>query len=213
MKKSRIILLVVFVAVLSSAMTAMVMGIGFKARLDGGANALSLKEFEMVEGVIRDNYLRDYDMEDVQYAGLKAMVSSLGDPYSVYYTPEEFQAFNQDAAGEYYGIGMVISEDEVTGLTVVEYFFDNSAAEEAGIEVGDLIIGIDGQDVTDKTIQEISVLCIGAEGDAITMSVKRGEEILEFSMVRRSVSVDMLHYEMLDDGIGYMSISQFGGQL
>ena len=211
MRKSRVVLLIIIVAVLSSAATMLVMVIGINARLSGGADSLSFKEFETVEGIIQDDYLWDYDMEDVQYAGLKAMVASLGDPYSVYYTPEEYQAFTQDAAGEYYGVGMVIAEDDVTGLAIVSYFFNNSAAEEAGIEVGDTIISIDGEDVTDRTIQEISVLCIGEEGAPITMGIKRGDEVLEFTMVRRSVSIDMLHYEMLDDGIGYMSIAQFGG--
>ena len=55
-----------------------------------------MAEFLRVEQEIERNYLRDYNMEDVQYAGLKAMVASLGDPYSVYYTPEEFASFQQN---------------------------------------------------------------------------------------------------------------------
>ena len=211
MKKSFAITMALAIAVISSLTTYIVVSFVFSARLAGDEDSLSLVEFENVEQIIDYYYLRDYDMEEVQYAGLKAMVAALDDPYSVYYTPEEFNAFTQESAGEYYGIGMVISADDVTGLAVVEYFFDDSSAEDAGVEAGDMIVSIDGQDVTNRTLQEISVLCIGEEGTSITLGVKRGDEVLEFEMTRRAVSMDMLAYSMLDDGIGYMDIAQFGG--
>ena len=211
MKKSRAILLAILVGIVASTATLIITVNIFYATLEGDDDSLSLSEFSTVEEIIEEYYLRDYDMEEIQYAGLKAMVSALDDPYSVYYTPEEYTAFNQDASGEYYGIGMVIGTDEVTGLAVVDYFFSESPAEEAGIEEGDLIISVDGVDVTDKTLQEISVLCIGEEGTEITLGIKRDDDVLEFTMVRRAVTIDMLSYEMLDDQIGYMRISQFGG--
>ncbi len=208
MKKSIVVVLVIAAAIISSVVTA---STGVSFRWSGDDDALSLDEFEHVEQIIDKYYLRDYDIQDVQYAGLKAMVSALDDPYSVYYTPEEYASFNQDVAGEYYGIGMVISVDDVTGLSAVEYFFDDSPAEEAGIKEGDLIVSIDGEDVTDKTLQEIGVMCIGEEGTSLTIGVKRGDEVIEYSMVRRAISRDMLQYRMLDDQIGYMAIAQFGG--
>ncbi|MDD5016780.1 MAG: S41 family peptidase [Eubacteriales bacterium] len=211
MKRSLAVLLAVIVGIAASLTTFVVTSYAFSASLKGSDDSLSLAEFMTVEKIIEENYLRDYDTEEIQYAGLKAMVAALDDPYSVYYTPEEYQTFNQEASGEYYGLGMVISIDEVTGLAMVEYFFDGSAAREAGIEAGDLIISVNGLDVTDKTLQEISVLCIGEKGTAITIGIKRGDDVLEFEMVRSVVTIDMLSYEMLDDEIGYMKIVQFGG--
>ena len=211
MKRSLAVLMAVMVAIVSSVATFFIATAVFNTRLAGDEDSLSLSEFSNVEQIIGAYYLRDYDIEDVQYAGLKAMVAALDDPYSVYYTPEEYAAFNQEAAGEYYGVGMVISTDEVTGLAVVDYFFDESAAKDAGIEVGDMIVSIDGVDVTDKSLQEISVLCIGGDGEAITIGVKRGDEVIEYDMVRRAVTMDMLSYQMLDDTIGYMAVAQFGG--
>ena len=79
-------------------------------------DALSVSEFSRVEQIIDDYYLHDYDMEDLQYAALKAMVASLNDPYSAYYTPEEYASLTQDLSGEYYGLGMGIAVDEETGL-------------------------------------------------------------------------------------------------
>ena len=208
MRKSVAVLLAVLISTLT---TFFVTYYVIKSDNPVGDDALPLTEFGRVEQIIDNYYLRDYDMKDVQYAGLKAMVASLDDPYSVYYTPEEYEMFTQEAAGEYYGVGMVIAVDEASGLARVEYFFDGSSAEEAGIEVGDLIVSIDGVDVTQKTLQEIGVMCVGEEGTSITIGIKRGETQHEFQMQRRAIARDMLAYTMLDDGIGYMRIAQFGG--
>lgn len=214
MNKRSAVILAVVVGIVSSLITltivAVVFGLDlFHVRSQKGE--LPVSEFTTVENLIKDNYLRDFNMEDVQYAGLKAMVSALDDPYSVYYTPEEFTAFKQEASGEYYGLGMVISKDEGTGLSKVEYFFEGSSAEEAGVKVGDFIISIDGEDVTNMTLQELGKLCIGEEGTSLKVGVMRGDEAFEFEVVRRAVTRDMVKYKMLDDGIGYMQIIQFGG--
>ena len=208
MRKTQALLLVLLVGLVSALATYFIVSSKYEPH---GEDGLPLTEFMRVEKEIKENYLRDYDIKDVQYAGLKAMVASLGDPYSVYYTPEEFAAFQQNSSGEYYGVGMGIGIDEVTGLAVVSYFLEDSPAEEAGIQVGDLLVSIDGEDITRNTIQEIRVKCIGDDGTPITIGVKRGEEVLEFNMARRSIELDMVEYKMLEGGIGYMRIKQFSG--
>jgi len=215
MRKSRAILMAVGVALVAAAaafaITFVMMNRHFEARIAGDDDSLSLGEFATVERYIERYYLKDFDMKEVQYAGLKAMVGSLGDPYSVYYTPEEFDSFTQNAAGEYYGVGMLIAEEEETGLVIIEHVYNASPAQLAGIEEGDYIISIDGEDVAGKTLQEISLLSTGEEGTPVTMGIMRGGEITEYDMIRRAITMDMLSYEMLDDETGYMRIYQFGG--
>ena len=209
MKKSAALLLAVVVAVISSTITYFLVIYHFNT--PPSDDELAISEFSNLEQIIEENYLGDYHMKDLQYAGLKAMVAALDDPYSVYYTPEEFQSFNQEAAGEYYGIGIVIGIDEVTGLAEIQYLFNGSPAEEAGIKAGDLIANINGQDVSNMTLQEIGLLCEGEEGTAISIGVKRGDDVLAFDLVRRAITMDMLTYRMMDNEIGYMRIVQFGG--
>lgn len=209
MKRSHAAALAAIVCVISVLATFFFTRSLCEPALDG--EALPLTEFARVEQIIDDYYLRDYDMEELQYAALKAMVAALNDPYSAYYTPEEYAALTQDLSGEYYGLGMGISVDEETGLAVVEYFLDGSPAEAAGVRVGDLIISIDGQDVTGLSLQEIGMLCIGENGEPITLGVKRGDEALTFNLVRGEISREMVTYAMLGDGIGYINIMQFGG--
>ncbi|MEL7602753.1 MAG: hypothetical protein AAGU77_06310, partial [Bacillota bacterium] len=106
-------IVVVLVCIISVAGTYLITKSIYEPRLDG--DALPLTDFAEVEQIINDYYLRDYDMEDLQYAALKAMVAELNDPYSAYYTPEEYAALTQGLSGEYYGLGMVIVIDEATG--------------------------------------------------------------------------------------------------
>ncbi len=209
MKRSHAATLAAIVCVVSVLITFFVTKSFYEPSLSG--EALPISEFANVERIIDNYYLRDYDMEDVQYAGLKAMVASLHDPYSSYYTPEEYKALTQDLSGEYYGLGMVIAVDEETGLAEVQYFMEGSSAQAAGIRAGDLIISIDGEDVTGKTLHEIGVLCMGENGEPISIGVKRGDDTLTFDLKRGEISRDMITYKMLDNNVGYMSIVQFGG--
>ena len=209
MKRSYTAAIAVIVCVISVVATFFVTKSLYEPTLD--SEALPLSEFAKVERIIDEYYLRDYEMEDLQYAALKAMVAALDDPYSSYYTPEEYAALTQDLSGEYYGLGMVIATDEETGLAQVQYFLEGSSAELSGIHAGDLIISIDGEDVTGLTLREIGVLCMGSNGEPITIGVKRGDDTLTFDLKRGEISRDMITYKMLDNGIGYMSISQFGG--
>ena len=207
MRRSRALILAIIVGIVCSFITYFLV----EAKYETGDKALSVEEFSRALRLMQTHYLKDFDMEEVQYAGLKAMVAALGDPYSVYYTPEEFETFNQNSSGEYYGVGMGITVDEITGLAVVTHFMDDSAAQQAGIEVGDFILSVNGEDVTKKSLAEIRILCIGEEGTSLTIGVRRDNQTIEYTMKRRSVSLDMVESEILDNGIGYMRIKQFGG--
>jgi len=202
-------IVVVLVFIVSVAGTYFITKSIYEPRLDG--DALPLTDFAEVEQIINDYYLRDYDMEDLQYAGLKAMVAELNDPYSAYYTPEEYAALTQGLSGEYYGLGMVIAIDEATGYAQVQYFLDGSPAEAGGVLVGDYVVSVDGQDVRGYSLQDISTLCLGENGAPITLGVLRGEETLTFNLKRGEISRNMVTYAMLPGDIGYMDIVQFGG--
>lgn len=211
MKKSRAILMAVSVGVVVCIITCLLTIVIYDKKIHGGTDSLDLGQFTHLEEIIDKYYLYEYDIDDVQEAGMKAMVASLEDPYSVYFTKEEFEAFNQSSAGEYEGLGMLITVDKDTGYAMVIKFFAGSSAEEKGVQIGDLIISVDGVDVTEKTLTEISTMCTGPEGTTVTIGVQRGHQTLEFELERRAITVDMVTYELLDDDIGYMKIMQFGG--
>ena len=211
MRKSRAIIMTVSVAVAVCIITCVLTLAIYKKNLTGNDNSIDLNEFNNINKIIDKYYLYDYDAKELQDAGLKAMVASLHDPYSVYFTAEEFAAFNQSSSGEYEGLGMLITVDKETGYAMIIKFFTGSSAQEAGVMIGDLIISIDGVDVRDKTLSEIGMMCTGKEGTFVTLGIQRNERVLEFELERREITVDMITYEMLGEDIGYMRILQFGG--
>ena len=122
MKKSRAIIMAVSTGLIVCIATCLLTIVVFQKQMAGDENSLALNEFKKIEDVIDQYYLYDYDIKDVQDAGLKAMVDSLDDPYSTYFTKEEFDAFNQSSSGEYEGLGMLISLDKDTGYAVIIKF-------------------------------------------------------------------------------------------
>ncbi len=211
MKKSSAILMAVIVGLLVCVATCFVTIVVIQNQLKGDEDSLALTEFRELETKIDEYYLYDYDIKNVQDAALKAMVASLNDPYTTYYTKEEFEAFNQSSAGEYEGIGMLITQDKDSGQIVIVKFFEGSSALEAGLQIGDVVVSIDGVDCTDKSIEEVSTLSIGKSGTIVTIGVMRGGEEFVYELERRAIIVDMLEYEVIDGDIGYIEIFQFGG--
>ena len=138
---------------------------------------------------------------------LREIVAATGDPYAQYYTAEEYAEFIKKYAGEYVGIGIgvVQEDDDITVMTV----FEDSPAAEAGMEYGDVIIKVDGKapaDV-DDAIQMIS----GDPGTPVTITVRRGEEELEFRLNRVKIDQDSVEYNKVDgtEDTGYIRISSF----
>ena len=166
----------------------------------------------VLQNIIDRYFLFDEDMtklEDGIYAG---MMNGLGDPYTVYYTKEEYKALNEDTEGKYSGIGAVVSQNPNTKIITIVKIFDNSPANDAGLQVGDIIDKIDGEEVagTDMDIL-VKTKIRGEEGTSFKMTVLRGDERkeVELDLTRRSIEVETVAGKMLDNNIGYIAVSQF----
>ena len=79
------------------------------------------------------------------------------------------------------------------------------------MQTGDFIVKIDGEDATKLSLNEIGLLCTGEKGTSITLGVLRDGQEYSYEMERRAITIDMAEYNMLEDGIGYLKILQFGG--
>ncbi len=166
----------------------------------------------VLQNIIDRYFLFDEDMtklEDGIYAG---MMNGLGDPYTVYYTKEEYKALNEDTEGKYSGIGAVVSQNPNTKIITIVKIFDNSPANDAGLQVGDIIYKIDGEEVagTDMDIL-VKTKIRGEEGTSFKMTVLRGDDRkeVELDLTRRSIEVETVAGKMLDNNIGYIAVSQF----
>ena len=166
----------------------------------------------VLQNIIDRYFLFDEDMTKVEDGIYAGMMNGLGDPYTVYYTKEEYKALNEDTEGKYSGIGAVVSQNPNTKIITIVKIFDNSPANDAGLQVGDIIYKIDGEEVagTDMDIL-VKTKIRGEEGTSFKMTVLRGDERkeVELDLTRRSIEVETVAGRMLDNNIGYIAVSQF----
>ena len=173
----------------------------------------TIEKLEALEQVIDKYYYKDEDidaeeMTEGMYAGL---VASLGDPYSVYYTEEEWQQMMTDTEGIYFGIGAYMQLDTVTGLARINGVIANTPAEEAGLRENDLVYQVDGEMTQGLDLSEIVSRIKGEEGTSVHLTIIReGEtDYLEFDVERRQIESPTVNYEMYDNGVGYIQITEF----
>lgn len=180
---------------------------------DSVANEESIEKLEAIEDVVKEYYYKDEDIDveamiDGMYAG---MVDSLNDPYSVYYTAEEWNNLMQETEGIYYGIGAYLSIDPATSLAKISGVIADTPAQEAGLRENDIIYKVDGEVIQGLELTEIVSRVKGAEGTTVHLTIVReGEsDYLELDVERRKIETPTVNYEMFDNGIGYIQITEF----
>ena len=171
------------------------------------------KKLAAIEDVINEYYYQDADIDvDVMTEGMYAgMVNALGDPYSVYYTEEEWNDLMRETEGIYYGIGAYLMMDENTGTAKISGVIDNTPAQEAGLRADDLIYMVDGEITMGLELSEIVARVKGEEGTTVHLTIYReGEsDYLEIDVERRKIESPTVNYEMLENDIGYIQITEF----
>lgn len=159
--------------------------------------------------LLHENYV-DQPLDDLALmrGAISGMLAATGDKHTSYMDPEQFAQANAEMSGEEYtGIGAWVN-------TTGEYIevvspMKNSPAEKAGLKAKDIVIAINGEDMTgidgDLALQKI----LGPAGEAVTLTIRRGEEILEFTIVREKITVPAVEYEMLEGDIAYIALNTF----
>lgn len=166
-------------------------------------------KLEKLETYIRGYYLDEIDddqLEDYLYYGL---VAGLGDPYATYYNEEETQSMLDSSSGSYCGIGAVFSQNMVTGVITVSKVYEGFPSYEAGILPEDILYKVEGEEVTGQDLTNVVTKIKGEEGTEVTISMLRGEEVIDFTMKRKVIEVPTVEYEMLADQVGYILITEF----
>ncbi len=170
-----------------------------------------LKEFVNTYNNIKEEYYEEVDEKKLLDAGIKGMIGYLGDKYSVYMDQETSEEFNEKVEGEYVGIGSEIRR-MTDGTTIISNPFENGPAQKAGLQVGDVILKINGVEIGDKTLQQISSEVKGKAGTSVLITVKRGEEELEVTVIRENVEISSVYHKTYlenEKKIGYIRIDIF----
>jgi carboxyl-terminal processing protease len=176
----------------------------------------AFSKLKYMENFVHEEFLYETDNERLKEYEIKGMVAGLDDPYSHYYTPEEFQQYVEDQIGSFYGIGVYVVPADDNLITVVSPI-EGTPGYEAGIQPGDKIIRVNGRDFTGETLNDAVKEMRGDLGTEVTITILRmaedgGREIFDLTLVRAEINEQTVSSELLEEGVGYIRIFQFMDQ-
>lgn len=173
----------------------------------GMSNTAKIRQ---IEEMLDTYYVEDYDKElaeELMYTGL---IAGVGDPYTYYLSADSLAEQVEKNSGHFVGIGVEIYAGD-DGYIVVSSVTPGGPAEAAGILAEDKITEVDGESITGKTAADVSALVKGEEGTDVTLTIFREStgEVLEKTVTRQDIQVQTVSWRMMDDNIGYISITNF----
>jgi carboxyl-terminal processing protease len=160
--------------------------------------------------ILQENYVdQPLDEEALMRGAIQGMMNSLGDPHTTYMDPEQFRRANAPLEGEYEGIGAYV---DITGdyLKIISPMPD-SPAENAGLKPEDVIVAVDGEDMTGVDGNLVLRRILGPAGTDVTLTIQRGETApFDVTITRAKIVLPSTDGEMLDDGIAYVRVYTYG---
>ncbi len=185
---------------------------GIPAKNDSILSEEAQEKLKKIRYYIDSMYLFD-NVEDADFdTGLiKGYINSLGDPYTVYYTPEEYQELMESTTGIYSGIGVVVQQDMNTGIITMIKPYTDGPGYEAGIRAGDILYKVGGEEVTGEDLNLVVARIKGEAGTTVDIEVYRSSEdrYIDLTVTRRTIEIHTIEHEMLDHQIGYIQMDSF----
>ena len=170
--------------------------------------AQAMKYLE-IKNTIDDYYIGEVDEETISSAAFSAMVNSLGDVWSSYMSPTEYQTYQLYSSNQFIGLGVSITKDSDTGGFEITGLTEGSPAENAGLQRGDIILSVDGEDVTGMTISDARSLITSHIDESVTLLIDRNGSQTEYTVDCRLIYDNPVSYEMINGNVGYIKISNF----
>jgi carboxyl-terminal processing protease len=209
-KKKALIYGIILVMITALATSTFQMSVGNKV-IVSKANYEEYKRYSKLLGLkqmIEKDYYKKPKQDELLTGSIKGMFEGLNDPYSQYYTEEEFKDLMEQTSGTYTGIGVVISPGEDNLITVVSPI-EGSPASKSGIKPGDKIIKIDGKNITAKDIDKATHMIKGKPGTDVILTIKRDNKDFDITIKRQEIKMQTVKSEVLEDSIGYIKITSF----
>ena len=162
-----------------------------------------------ISDYLGEYFIDEYDEQALADAAAAAMVEATGDEWSYYLTADEYAMYLESFYNAYVGIGVTITADEEAGGMRIESVVPNGPADRSGVQVGDILLQVEGQDTLTLGVTGTRDLVRGEEGTAVNMLFSRDGEKLELTIVRESIDTEVASCELLDGEIGYIRINNF----
>ena len=166
-------------------------------------------KLDQVEYLIKNRFIEEADMEKAEDAAATAMIDSLGDRWSYYLSAADYATHKEQVENAYVGIGITISPEENGQGFLILAVQKDSGAEAAGLLAGDIITGAESQDVRGMTTAQLRDIIRGKEGTSVSLEITRDSEVLRVQVTRMQILIEVVRYEMLENSIGLIAISNF----
>lgn len=166
-------------------------------------------KLDQVEYLIKNRFIEEADMEKAEDAAATAMIDSLGDRWSYYLSAADYATHKEQVENAYVGIGITISPEENGQGFLVLAVQKDSGAEAAGLLTGDIITSAESQDVRGMTTAQLRDIIRGKEGTSVSLEITRDSEVLRVQVTRMQILTEVVSYEMLENSIGLIAISNF----
>lgn len=185
-----------------------------KERNQSVINDNFVKKAKIIENIVDQKYTGEIDDERMEAGMYKGLMMSLGDPYSAYYTKDEYDKVNTESTGSYRGIGVVMQQDMTTGLVKIVRCYEGAPGEVAGLQPEDILLEVDKENISGIELSDIVKKIKASEEEKVHLTISReGEkDFLEFDVPLEEINIPVVAYEMLEDQIGYIALYEFTGQ-
>lgn len=182
-------------------------------RNQGAVTDSFVQKAKYIEDTVKESYTGEVDDEEMEEYMYKGMMAGLGDPYSAYYTSEEYEELTTETTGSYKGIGVVMQQDVTTGEVKVVRCYEGAPGAKAGLLPEDVLIQVNGESISGLELSEV-VDKVQNSKDSVHLTVSReGEsEYLEIDVSLEEVNIPVVDHEMLEDQIGYIALYEFTEQ-
>lgn len=210
-KKRAIVYGIVLVIVTALFTSTLQIGLGNKVVVSKDLYEKYSKYNKMIglEGAIKEDFYQKTKDDKLVNGAIKGMFSGLDDPYSQYYTKDEFKRLKEQTSGSFVGIGVIISPSPDDDYLTVVSPIQGSPAEKSGIEAGDKIVKVDGKNVFAKNSDEAISMIKGKEGTTVELTLKRDGKEFDVKVKREEIVSKSVEGKMLEDKIGYVRITSF----
>lgn len=163
---------------------------------------------------VRQEYLgRAYSSKEEAYTAIREMLEKLDDPYTRFMDPQEFKNMQIDTSGELTGVGIQLAQDEDTKELIVVSPIEDTPAFQAGIMARDVIVKIDDQNTQGMDTNAAVNLIRGPVGSDVKLTIRRGEQEMEFTLQRARIELHPVRYEVQQgsqgEKVGYIRLTQF----
>lgn len=166
-------------------------------------------KLEQLQDLIEQRFVGEADPTALEDAAATAMILATGDRWSYYIPASEYESYQEQKENAYVGVGITIQKlEEQAGFAIIQVNPDGPAAE-AGVLIGDILIGVEEQNVREFSTEEVRSLVRGKEGTYVKMTVLRQGDHKAFSVERRQVLTPVALSEMLEDKVGLVTIANF----